>query len=211
MILSSHFLRSNEKIKFSSKKRVSSTLKRIFVASDEHNITDMIKQGLPKNYKVIILPISYREKSIKSYTGHRRVDPNTIEIILIDVYLLACSNYTVCTYSSNICRLVYELKESLPPYKNAGKVMKSVYLENMYFHYPGHISSDKLVVTNKDMSTKIKFHETTLLNVKKGEWCVVDGETIAGHYYVLLNRFNGYIKSGNVITWPGNPKYHFYQ
>ena len=59
-----------------------------------------------------------------------RYSNTSLRGILIDIHMLAHSDYLVCTFSSNVCRLAYEIMQTLHP--DASARIKS--LDLIYFH-----------------------------------------------------------------------------
>ena len=81
-----------------------------------------MKQILPPNSIIENLPPRYLSEGIQSYFT-LIVKSIIIESLLIDINLLAHTNFTTCTMSSNICRLIRLLKNAIPPYNTINNVV----------------------------------------------------------------------------------------
>ena len=94
----------------------------IYIASDD-DFSNM-KKILPSNYIIKGLPPKYLSKGLQSYFTEKF--PSIILIsILIDINLLAHTDFTKCTMSCNIGRLIYLLKNAIPPYNTKKRVTSS--------------------------------------------------------------------------------------
>ncbi|KAK3604699.1 hypothetical protein CHS0354_008259 [Potamilus streckersoni] len=80
--------------------------KRVFLASDDPNVLQEVQQKYP-GYDFI----SDQEVS-KSADPRNRYQLTSLYGVLQDIILLSRCNYLVCTFSSQICRLAYELMQT---------------------------------------------------------------------------------------------------
>ena len=94
---------------------------RIIYIASEDSLSNM-KQILPPNSIIKNLPPRYLSEGIQSYFT-LDVKSIIIESLLIDINLLAHTNFTICTMSSNICRLIHLLKNAIPPYNTINNVV----------------------------------------------------------------------------------------
>ncbi len=82
----------------------------LFVATDEPQVIEDIKSKYP-DFK-----LEYDESVIKMVSQKsQRTTDSAIFSIITDVFKLASADFLVCTFSSNICRLAYELRLGLRP------------------------------------------------------------------------------------------------
>ena len=73
----------------------------------------------------------YNEEGSKLSTLQRRYKVESFQTALLDIFLLSQCDYLVCTFSSNVCRMAYELMQVR--YVDASWRFKS--LDDMfYFH-----------------------------------------------------------------------------
>ncbi|XP_060584764.1 alpha-(1,6)-fucosyltransferase-like isoform X2 [Ruditapes philippinarum] len=77
----------------------------IFIATDEPNIIREAQQKYP-NYTYV-----YHEDVINITKGVR-YSTSSLKGVLLDVHTLVMCDFVICTMTSNVCRLVHELKES---------------------------------------------------------------------------------------------------
>uniref|UniRef100_A0A2S2Q8G3 Alpha-(1,6)-fucosyltransferase n=1 Tax=Sipha flava TaxID=143950 RepID=A0A2S2Q8G3_9HEMI len=83
--------------------------KRIYLATDEPSVFYEAKLKYPE-YEIIGDPEIPKSASVTD-----REKDNSIININIDIYFLSLCDYLVCTFSSNICRMAYEIMNSLHP------------------------------------------------------------------------------------------------
>ena len=81
----------------------------MYIASDDQ-LKNFAKK-LPSNYFIKRLP----SEGLQSYFTPR-FPCIILESILIDIHLLTHTCFTICTMSSNVCRVVNLLKNAVPPY-----------------------------------------------------------------------------------------------
>ncbi|XP_046981052.1 alpha-(1,6)-fucosyltransferase-like [Schistocerca americana] len=81
--------------------------RKIYVATDDVSVFDEINKKYP-DYTVI------GDRNISSRaSGKTKYSKEALDGILVDIHLLSMCDFVVCTFSSNICRLVYEMMQSL--------------------------------------------------------------------------------------------------
>ncbi|ROT71728.1 hypothetical protein C7M84_009939 [Penaeus vannamei] len=100
--------------------------RRVFLATDDPNVIAEIKQKYPE-YKVV-----YNSASVDSTRLNQRKKSESVRYFFADVYFLSRSDFLVCGMTSNICRLSYELMQSL--HADASTRVSSVD-RDYYFHY----------------------------------------------------------------------------
>ncbi|KAL5243985.1 hypothetical protein ACI65C_011395 [Semiaphis heraclei] len=83
--------------------------KRIYLATDDATLFDEARLKYPE-YDVIGDP----EISKNAGTQKRELDSSIMNIIT-DIHFLSQCDHIVCTFSSNVCRLAYEIMNSLQP------------------------------------------------------------------------------------------------
>ena len=198
----------------------------IYIASDD-SLSNM-KQILPPNYIMKHLPPRYLSEGLQSYFT-LNVKSIIIESILIDINLLAHTNFTICTMSSNICRLIHLLKNAIPPYNTTKKVISLDYQDffRRYIWYGYDFPMNNYFITknrrnNIDLSINGVNH---LLNYEKGylyefirteikvsfDYC-----KYSCYIYTMKPVFQSssipcYILSEDLTEWPGKPEYPIFQ
>ncbi|CAH8529299.1 unnamed protein product [Schistosoma rodhaini] len=80
--------------------------RRVYIATDDPNLFDEAKSKYP-NYTF------YGDRGrADSASLFRRKNEDSIMGVVTDVFALSRTNYLVCTFSSQVCRLAYELMQS---------------------------------------------------------------------------------------------------
>ncbi|XP_057305385.1 alpha-(1,6)-fucosyltransferase-like [Hydractinia symbiolongicarpus] len=193
--------------------------RRIYVASDDKNIEYKLKKTKQStNFKILTLPIAYRHKGLQSYKK-ANFSATIIESILVDTYFLTYSNYTICTYSSNICRLVHMLKQASQPDNLKTIGVESVDIKKIFYDFNKYDTKEILYLSRK-LNHLVTYKNFTLLLYQRGELFRLARDTkeerkIPEELMLVEKKHIGYKKAGYVfrrdfIEWPGKPKYYFY-
>ncbi|KAH7939647.1 hypothetical protein HPB52_015541 [Rhipicephalus sanguineus] len=106
-----------------------SVQKRVFVAADDPRVITDIRLKFPA-YEVISNQRSARE----AFDMKARDKSSALTGMLIDIHLLAESDYLVCTFSSGFCRVAYELMQSRYAETGADATPKAVSVDVEYFY-----------------------------------------------------------------------------
>ena len=202
-------------------KEINST-RIIYIASDD-NLSNM-KKILPSNYIMKRLPPEYLSKGLQSYFI-KNFPSIILESILIDINLLAHTDFTICTMSSNICRLIYFLKNAVPPYNTTKRVISLDAQEffGMYTWWGFFVPMNNyFVTTNRRKNINLKIGGVNhLLNYEKGYLYKRVGPktktdfgncTQACYIYTMKPVFQSSsthcsILSKDLTEWPGKPEY----
>ncbi|ROT63705.1 hypothetical protein C7M84_018385 [Penaeus vannamei] len=83
------------------------TTRRIYLATDDPDVLQEAKKKFP-NYKFV-----FNEDSVASASLGRRGSVDNMKYLMADILFLSRSDFLVCGMSSNICRLAYELMQTL--------------------------------------------------------------------------------------------------
>lgn len=103
--------------------------RRIYLATDDPRVIKEAKEKFPNHTFV------YNEESVATASMSQRRSEANIKNFMADVYFLSRSDFLVCGMSSNICRLAYELMQTLHP--DASRKVFSV--DSPYwFHFQSH-------------------------------------------------------------------------
>ena len=149
---------------------------------------------------------------------------NIMETMLIDLHFLTYSNYTVCTYSSNIGRLIYELKQTIPPYTADNYTISVEYPSDVGYMWYGYMdwffylyyvtTADNSNVSSIDKRKVIRYRSGQLVEYN-GTDCISKENGIILYY--IRTKYNnrpgdkeGYVLKKHLTKWPGRPKYYFY-
>lgn len=107
-----------------------------------------------------------------------RYTDSSLNGIILDIHLLSLSDYLVCTFSSQVCRVAYEIMQSM--YPDASGRFRS--LDDIYY-YGGQNSHNREVV----LPHEPKNHDE--IQIRPGDLVGVAG-----------NHWNGYSKGKNLRT-----------
>ncbi|XP_025108910.1 alpha-(1,6)-fucosyltransferase-like [Pomacea canaliculata] len=80
--------------------------RRVFVATDDPSVTTEFPKKYP-HYN-----ISWVEGSANTASMKSRFSKDGLSTVIVDLHFLSMCDFVVCTYSSNICRAVYELLQT---------------------------------------------------------------------------------------------------
>lgn len=200
------------------------TKRRIYVASDDKNITKELKSSTKQTYSICKLSDEYLAKSLHPYKK-AGFPKEVIESILLDLYYLNDAEYTICTYTSNICRLLHSLKLSSYPYNTES--LSSVDVPKLSFYWWfGYTApfvnywvsrrANKKNMTFLDGKMLFPYTTGTLFTSRGTKLLVTDGRSTVAvlemhTVYKFRNDAHGYVYADDVIAWPGEPEYHFYK
>ncbi|XP_015587832.1 alpha-(1,6)-fucosyltransferase isoform X2 [Cephus cinctus] len=84
-------------------------VKRVFIASDDPKVITTARNRYP-NYEIIGDPEIAETASVA-----KRYSDSSLRGIIVDIHLLSLSDYLVCTFSSQVCRVAYELMQTHYP------------------------------------------------------------------------------------------------
>ena len=202
-------------------KEINST-RIIYIASDD-NLSNL-KKILPSNYIMKRLPPKYLSEGLQSYFT-QNFPSIILESILIDINLLAHTDFTICTMSSNIGRLIYLLKNAVPPYDTTNRVISldSQEFFGRYTWYGFNVPMNNYFITKnrrKDINLNIS-GVNHLLNYEKGYLYQFVGPktktdfgncTHVCYLYTMKPVYQSssthcFILSEDLTEWPGKPDY----
>ena len=202
-------------------KEINST-RIIYIASDD-NLSNM-KKILPSNYIMKRLPPKYLSEGLQSYFT-KNFPSIVLESILIDINLLAHTDFTICTMSSNIGRLIYLLKNAIPPYDTTKRIISldSQEFYGRYTWYGFNVPMNNYFITkNRRKNITLNINgENHVLNYEKGylyEFVGSKTETDFGncthvcYLYTMRPVYQSssahcFILSEDLTEWPGKPEY----
>ncbi|MCI4382903.1 hypothetical protein PGIGA_G00020060 [Pangasianodon gigas] len=83
--------------------------KRVYLATDDPSLLPEAKSKYP-DYEFI------SDNSISWSAGlHNRYTENSLRGVILDIHFLSQTNFLVCTFSSQVCRVAYEIMQTLHP------------------------------------------------------------------------------------------------
>lgn len=132
-------------------------------------VIDETRQKYP-NYEIIGDPEVARTAAVSS-----RYTDSSLNGIILDIHLLSQSDYLVCTFSSQVCRVAYEIMQSM--YPDASNRFKS--LDDIYYYGGQNAHNREAVIVHHPRN-----HEEIFMNV---------GDLVG----VAGNHWNGFSKGRN--------------
>lgn len=146
--------------------------RRVFIASDD---PEAIKKARSKytNYEVIGDPNAAKLASVGT-----RYSDSSLNGIILDTYLLSRSDYLVCTFSSQVCRLAYEIMQTL--HTDATDRFRS--LDDIYYYGGQNPHNREVIIPHKARNSQE-------LNLRVGDAVGVEG-----------NHWDGFSKGKNENT-----------
>ncbi|XP_058470157.1 alpha-(1,6)-fucosyltransferase [Solea solea] len=90
-------------------RRVHIDKKRVYLATDDPSLLQEAKTKYP-DYEFI------SDNSISWSAGlHNRYTENSLRGVILDIHFLSQTDFLVCTFSSQVCRVAYEIMQTLHP------------------------------------------------------------------------------------------------
>ncbi|GLV37169.1 alpha16-fucosyltransferase [Carabus blaptoides fortunei] len=146
--------------------------RRIYVASDDPKVILEARKKYP-HYEVLGDPSVAKTAAVAS-----RYSDTSLKGIILDIHLLSMSDYLVCTFSSQVCRVAYEIMQNY--YPDASSRFHS--LDDIYY-YGGQNAHNQLALIS---------HEPK----RQDEMELIPGDLVG----VAGNHWNGYSKGRNLRT-----------
>lgn len=146
--------------------------RRIFLASDDARVIEEARKKYP-NYDIVGDPDVARMAAVST-----RYTDSSLNGIILDIHMLSLCDYLVCTFSSQVCRVAYEIMQTL--YPDAAHRFKS--LDDIYY-YGGQNPHDREAV----IAHSPKNHDE--IHLRPGDLAGVAG-----------NHWNGFSKGKNKRT-----------
>uniref|UniRef100_A0AAR2JKC5 Alpha-(1,6)-fucosyltransferase n=1 Tax=Pygocentrus nattereri TaxID=42514 RepID=A0AAR2JKC5_PYGNA len=89
--------------------RIQLDKKRVYLATDDPSLLQEAKNKYP-DYEFI------SDNSISWSAGlHNRYTENSLRGVILDIHFLSQTDFLVCTFSSQVCRVAYEIMQTLHP------------------------------------------------------------------------------------------------
>ena len=114
--------------KFSKRLQSSKPYKTQYTLAFRWHLYEFFILAIPSrypNYKFI-----FDEENAKSASLKSRYTPDSAQGVILDIYFLSQTDFLVCTFSSQVCRLAYELMQARFPdaswrFRSLGKFLTS--------------------------------------------------------------------------------------
>ncbi|KAF0715955.1 alpha-1,6-fucosyltransferase-like, partial [Aphis craccivora] len=146
--------------------------KRIYLATDEPILFDEAKRKY-LDYEIVGSDDISKTASLKN-----RNSKKALQGLIVDIHFLSLSDHLVCTFSSQVCRVAYEIMNSLHPDAST----RYTSLDDIYY-FGGQ---------NYRLNEAVFSHEAN----NQYEIDLQVGDKI----YVFGNHWNGYSKGKNLRT-----------
>lgn len=147
-------------------------VRRVYLASDDPSVIPEAKKKYPSYEFLGDVSIAKGAAVATRYTD------SSLRGILIDIHMLAHSDYLVCTFSSQVCRLAYEVMQTLHP--DASAKFKS--LDDIYYYGGQGAHQQQAIYPHKSS--------------KSGEISLDVGDVVG----IAGNHWDGYSKGVNERT-----------
>ncbi|XP_043553855.1 alpha-(1,6)-fucosyltransferase isoform X5 [Chiloscyllium plagiosum] len=147
--------------------------KRVYLATDDPTLLQEAKSKYP-DYEFI------SDNSISWSAGlHNRYTENSLRGVILDIHFLSQADFLVCTFSSQVCRVAYEIMQTLHP--DASANFRS--LDDIYY-FGGQNAHNQIAIYPHKPQTpeEIVLEPGDLIGVAGNHW---DG------YSKGINRRNG--------------------
>ena len=144
-------------------------VKRVYVASDDTKVLSECKKKFPDYVFIGDSTIS------KSAAVSSRYTMKSLQGIITDIHMLSISDHLVCTFSSQVCRIAYEIMQTFHP--DASDRFKS--LDDIWY-YGGQDEHQQVAIMDHSPRSKQE------MDLQKGDVIAVAG-----------NHWNGYNKGKN--------------
>lgn len=149
--------------------------RRVFIASDDPHVIDEARQKYP-TYEIIGDPNVAKSAAVSS-----RYSDSSLNGIILDIHLLSRSDYLVCTFSSQVCRVGYEIMQTL----HTDATDRFTSLDDIYYYGGQNAHNREAVLPHKPRSNQE-------ISLRKGDLIGIAG-----------NHWNGFSKGKNENTNQG--------
>ena len=191
--------------------------RNIYFATDDTRVLRQMNEltrTSEYSYHVETNPLGFE---LRSPRGRVDTVAKTMETMLMDLYFLVRCDYVIVPFTSNIGRLMWELKTSQFPYDMREKVIgisgKMLYTWNNYD------SRHVYYLAINDNPTSLEIEKNVIIKYKKGDFArgmgkrkrvIIDGIEVEIAYvsgYSNYNSLYGYIFTRDFVEWPGDVNY----
>ncbi|XP_078492262.1 alpha-(1,6)-fucosyltransferase-like [Ciona intestinalis] len=149
-------------LKLVKSKSTKQVTRRVYIASDDATVLADAKKSYPKYDFISDTSIS------KSASLQSRYSKNSLRGVVVDIFTLSKCNYLVCTFSSQVCRVAYELMQTLHP--DASSYFHS--LDDVYY-YGGQTAHEQIAVLDHDPkpgSQEIELRVGDVVGIAGNHW-----------------------------------------
>ncbi|CAK8674295.1 alpha-(1,6)-fucosyltransferase-like [Clavelina lepadiformis] len=175
-----------------------SSVRRVYVATDEPEVVPEVKQKYP-NYNV-----SHNEEGTKHASTTDRWSSLGAQGLITDVYLLSKCDFVICGLTSNVCRLVFDLMQSIHTDassrlfsvdKSYNAVLTEVKTKNRYIATMDHVAQPG--------SIELDMKRGDVLNINEPKRVYGKKKAFVPGYYSMNDVVNN--KTGLVPSYKAKP------
>ncbi|XP_026741554.1 alpha-(1,6)-fucosyltransferase [Trichoplusia ni] len=135
-------------------------VRRVYLATDDANVLEDARSKYP-GYTFL------GDASIaKTAATHRRYTPLSLTGLLVDLHMLAMCDYLVCTFSSQVGRVAYEMMQT-----NRVDASDSFFSLDDIYYFGGQNAHDRIAVMHNDGNYQdIAFQVGDLIGIAGNHW-----------------------------------------
>ncbi|XP_060804098.1 alpha-(1,6)-fucosyltransferase [Amyelois transitella] len=134
--------------------------RRVYLATDDANVLDDARKKYP-DYVFLGDPSIARTAAT-----HRRYTPLSLTGLLVDLHMLSMCDYLVCTFSSQVGRVAYEMMQT-----NRLDASNSFYSLDDIYYFGGQNAHDRIaVMPNKGGNHDISLEVNDLIGIAGNHW-----------------------------------------
>lgn len=135
--------------------------RRVYVASDDSNVLTEAQKRFPK-YTFVGDPSIAKTASVAT-----RYTDASLRGIILDIHFLSRSDFLVCTFSSQVCRIAYEIMQNMNP--DAANNFRS--LDDIYY-FGGQNAHNHVAVSEykPQQSGEIELQPGDLIGIAGNHW-----------------------------------------
>nr|XP_049700311.1 alpha-(1,6)-fucosyltransferase isoform X1 [Helicoverpa armigera] len=135
-------------------------VRRVYLATDDANVLEDARSKYPE-YTFLGDP-----SIAKTAATHRRYTPLSLTGLLVDLHMLAMCDYLVCTFSSQVGRVAYEMMQT-----NRVDASDSFFSLDDIYYFGGQNSHDRIaVMPNDGQYQDVPFQVGDLIGIAGNHW-----------------------------------------
>lgn len=192
--------------------------KRLFYASNSDAPNKILHDFTKSGYTIYQIP-----QTMNTTNKRSNLDPLSMQVMLLNILFLAICDFVIVTYSSNVGRLIWELKTAKFPYQTTREVI-SLDLQ-LYYAWYDYIATRDYYLTKHANGKEFQTQEgnkifaykkgTLFLHHRSTTLTLMNGSKVNVRYVRRRHFYpgdgtpktDGYVFANDVVVWPGKPKY----
>lgn len=192
----------------------------LLIATDNLQSYIKMQEMAGNKYNIMLSPV---DKDTSIALTRNDNDERVVENILIDFYLLTLCDISIVTFTSNVGRIIWELKTSQYPYHTTYQVVSLdgilfytwyAYSAGASYYLARQDNFEQMTTVNGQNITK--FNKGTLFESHHARSITLSNGNTAEAYFATRRNFKpgdnvprtkGYVLKEHLVQWPGNTKY----